>query len=149
MNGYLQPRPDPAPGEPAQAGPLVDPSLVSLTHIIYGLHSVSLAIGVFGSMFIVAGFLFSIPSIIAVILNYAKRSDVRGTYLESHFRWQIRTFWFAVLWAGIAFLVWAVFAIVLIGWVLGPLLLIVTGLWVVYRVIRGWLALVERRPVPA
>ena len=78
--------------------------LVAMTHLIYGLHAFSAVAGLLGAMFVVTAFLTGWPSLIAVILNYVKRSDVRGTFLDSHFRWQIRTFWFALLWAVIALL---------------------------------------------
>ena len=68
--------------------------LVSWTHVIYGLHALSLVGGILGVATVVGAFLIGWPSIIAVILNYVKRGDVRGTWLESHFRWQIRTFWY-------------------------------------------------------
>ena len=73
----------------------VEPSLVTTTHVIYALHSLSILIGVTSAATIIGAFVFGLPSIIAVIINYVKRSDVRGTYLESHFGWQIRTVWFA------------------------------------------------------
>ena len=98
---------------------------------------------------IIGAFVFGLPSIIAVIINYVKRSDVRGTFLESHFGWQIRTFWFAALWAGLGLLLWVVLAIVLIGFLIGPAMLMLTGLWVIYRVVRGWLALRDERPIGA
>jgi uncharacterized membrane protein len=122
----------------------VDPSLVTYTHVIYALHAASLLVGIFGAASIIGAFLFGIPSILAVILNYARRDDVRGTYLESHFRWQIRTFWFAFAWAifgGLAFV-----TVLLI-----PLALVLFGglaIWVIYRVIRGWMRLREGRTVP-
>ena len=79
--------------------PEVMPSdgMVKLTHVMYGLHAFSALMGVLGPMFIVTAFLTGWPSIIAIIINYVKRSDVRGTYLDSHFGWQLRTFWYAVL----------------------------------------------------
>ena len=76
-----------------------DPSLLTVCHVTYALHALGLAIGAFGAATVVGSFLFGWPSIIAVIINYVKRSDARGTWLESHFTWQIRTFWFAMLWA--------------------------------------------------
>jgi uncharacterized membrane protein len=130
-----------APSAPA-------PSLVTTTHIIYALHTVSLVIGAFGAASIVGTFLFGWPSIIAVIVNYVKRSEARGTWLESHFRWQIRTFWFALLWALVVGLLSAVLAIVLIGialWVIG---LFALGVWAIYRIARGWIALNDGRPLP-
>ncbi|MGZ9257764.1 MAG: DUF4870 family protein, partial [Candidatus Binatia bacterium] len=69
------------------------PSLVSATHLIYALHALSLLIGITTAASIIGAFVFGIPSIIAVIINYLKRAEARGTFLESHFRWQIRTFW--------------------------------------------------------
>ncbi len=129
----------------------INPTLVNWTHFIYGLHALSLAIGVAGAATIVGAFLWSVPSIAAVIINYVKRSDVRGTFLDSHFSWQIRTFWFAALWASIAVVLWFLLAIVLIGFLIGPIMLFATGVWVIYRVIRGWLALRDNKsmPVPA
>jgi len=83
-----------------------------------------------------------------VILNYIKRSEVRGTYLESHFRWQIRTFWYALLWSALSALVSVVLTVVLIGFLLWPVLMFVLGLWAIYRIARGWLALREGKPMP-
>jgi uncharacterized membrane protein len=117
--------------------------LTRLTHIIYALHAFSAVMGVISSAAVVTAFLTGWPSIIAVILNYAKRTDVRGTYLESHFRWQIRTFWFAVLWMIIA----SVLVITIIGIPLAWLMVVITGLWVLYRIARGWMALNEGRAI--
>src|SRR5688572_31597789 len=82
-----------------------DPSLVTTLHVTYALHAVGLAIGAFGASTVVGTFIFGWPSIIAVIINYVKRGDARGTWLESHFSWQIRTFWYAAVWAAVVFLV--------------------------------------------
>jgi uncharacterized membrane protein len=127
----------------------VEPSLITTTHVIYALHSLSILIGVTSVAMIIGAFIFGLPSIVAVIINYVKRSDVRGTFLETHFRWQIRTFWFAALWASLGLLLWVVLAILLIGFVIGPGILIVTGLWVIYRIARGWLALRDGRSIAA
>jgi len=125
-----------------------DPSLVTLSHVTYGLHALGLAIGAFGAASVVGSFLFGWPSILAVILNYVKRNEARGTWLESHFNWQIRTFWFALVWATIVAILGLLLAIVLVGvaiWVIG---LFVLGIWAIYRIVRGWTALQDRRPVP-
>jgi uncharacterized membrane protein len=124
---------------------IVEPrqSLVRLTHVIYALHAVSLLIGIVTAATIVGAFLFSWPSIIAVILNYAKRSEVRGTWLESHFRWQIRTFWFGALWVGLCVLF--VIATLGIGIFIAWIPLGVVGLWFIYRIASGWLRLVDHR----
>jgi uncharacterized membrane protein len=125
----------------------VDPSLVSYTNVIYALHSLSVLIGLTSPVTVVGSFVFGIPSIIAVIMNYARRAETRGTYLESHFTWQIRTFWYAVLWGLVIFGVSLVLMLILIGFVTLPAGLALLGVWVIYRVIRGWLALRDRRPV--
>jgi uncharacterized membrane protein len=124
-----------------------EPSLVRLTHAIYALHAVSLLIGIVGAATVVGAFLLGWPSLIAVILNYVKRSDVRGTWLESHFRWQIRTFWFGLLWVSlcILFIVATLGVGILVAWI--PLGFV--GLWFIYRIARGWLALMDRRPMYA
>ena len=113
--------------------------------MIYGLHAVSLLTGILGAATIVGAFLIGWPSIIAVILNYVKRGEVRGTWLDSHFRWQIRTFWFGLLWAGLCalFVIGTLGIGILIVWL--PLLGV--SIWFVYRIVRGWLALRERRPM--
>ena len=118
-------------------------SLVTTTHVVYGLHALSVLIGASSIATIVGAFIFGIPSIIAVIINYAMQSDARGTFLESHFRWQIRTFWFAVLWSLVAMLIF----FTLIGIPFAWALIVGVGLWVVYRIVRGWFALANRQPL--
>lgn len=123
--------------------PHVDESLVTYTHIIYALHSLAVLIGVTTFHTIVGSFIGGLPSIVAVIMNYARRSATRGTYLESHFRWQIRTFWYAVLWAVICGLA----ALTIIGLILAVPGFIALAVWIIYRVVRGWLALKDARPM--
>jgi len=125
-----------------------DQSLITVTQVTYALHALGLAIGAFGTASVVGTFLFGWPSIIAVIINYVKRPDARGTWLESHFTWQIRTFWFAMLWAAVVIIVGTLLAIVLIGiaiWIVG---LFALGIWAIYRIVRGWMRLSNRLPVP-
>ena len=125
--------------------PIADRSLITYTHIIYGLHGLSALIGLTSAATVVGNFVFGLPSIVAVIMNYARRSAVRGTLLESHFRWQIRTFWYGMLFA---LIVWAIslpLMLVLIGLATLPLGLALVGLWLIYRVVRGWLALRDHR----
>ena len=135
MNGTLITRPG------------TDTSLLRITHIVYGLHALGLAIGAFGAATVLGSFLFGWPSIIAVIINYVKRNDARGTWLESHFTWQIRTFWFALLWSCIVFIIGAVFLIVLIGFAIWAIGLFALGVWAIYRIATGWMRLRDRRPI--
>ena len=125
----------------------VTDSLITYTNVIYALHALAVVVGVLTSATIVLSFVASVPSIIAVIMNYVRRSEVRGTFLDSHFSWQIRTFWFAALWTVILWAVSLPLMLVLVGfglWYVGILLL---GVWVIYRVARGWFALRDRKPM--
>jgi len=121
-----------------------DPGLVTLTHVVYGLHAFSALTGLASAAFVVTAFLSGWPSILAVIINYVKRSETRSTYLESHFRWQIRTFWFALLWVVVCWL----FAITLIGIPVAIALALLVGLWVLYRIARGWMTLASAKAMP-
>ncbi len=136
------PVPAGAPGSAPQA------SLISYTHWMYALHTLSALMGVFTSATVIGQFVFGIPSIVAVVMNYVRRDEARGTWLESHFAWQLRTFWFAAL----AFFLIGLFSaplVLLLGlgiftWILGAF---VVGVWILYRMARGWLALKDGRAV--
>ena len=119
--------------------------LYSWTQAIYALHPFSLLAGLFGAATVVGAFLTGWPSIIAVIMNYARRSEVVGTWLESHFRWQIRTFWYGLLWVGLCvlFVILTLGIGILIAWL--PLLIV--SVWFVYRVVKGWIRLRDGRPM--
>jgi uncharacterized membrane protein len=119
--------------------------LIRLTHVIYLLHGFSVLMGILGPALIITTFLTGWPSIIAVIINYVKRDDVRGTYLDSHFGWQIRTFWYTLFWLVIA----TILFITVIGIIFAYILAVGAGIWVFYRIIRGWIALNDGRSVPA
>lgn len=99
----------------------------TLTTVIYALYALSFFVGITG--------------IAAIILNYVKRDDVAGTLFESHFRWQMRTFWFGILWGVIGGLTMMVF----VGW----FILAANSIWIVYRIIKGWLNLNENKPMYA
>ena len=112
-------------------GPAVDEHapLRTLTHVMYGLHTLSwFSLGIF--------------SVAAIILNYAKRSDLPNTLYRSHFRWQSRSFWWTLLWLVLSAPLWVLF--VFPGWFVWC----VIGLWYLYRYIRGWWAFAEGRPMP-
>ena len=98
----------------------------TIAMIVYGLQAIAIFTG--------------LPMFVAVILNYVKLDDVRGTWVESHFRWQIRTFWFALLWTVVGLIT----AIILVGY----LVLLANAIWVIYRVIKGALDLADNKPMP-
>ena len=103
-----------------------------LAHVLYILHAL-------------APFTAWLLAVIAIVLGMAKRDDVRGTWLDSHFRWQIRTFWFGMLWVVLCglFLILTLGVGIVVVWL--PLGLVT--IWLVYRVARGWLRLGARRPM--
>ena len=112
-------------------------SLIHVTHLIYALHASAVVVGLLSSATVAGGLVFGLPSLAAVVLNYWMAGEVRGTWLEAHFRWQIRTFWFTLLWL----IVYGLLIITLIGIPIAWVLIFILGLWVAYRVGRGWLAL--------
>jgi len=118
--------------------------LITLTHVMYGLHAFSALTGMLTPALIVTAFLTGWPSIIAVIINYVKRAEVRDTWLDSHFSWQLRTFWFALLWLAVGGVLFAT----VVGIPIAIAVWLVTGVWVLYRLIRGWLALGSRQVLP-
>ena len=100
-------------------------ALKQVTMIVYILQALS--------------FLWGVTAIVGVVVNYVKRDDVRGTVFESHFDWQIRTFWWGLVWGAVGLLL----AIVLVGFVV----LFAAWVWMIYRVVKGWLKLNEGKPV--
>lgn len=102
-------------------------SAKTITTVIYALQAASFFVGITG--------------LVAIIINYVKQSDVQGTWLASHFRWQIRTFWFGVL--------WSVIGVITIFLLIGYLILLANVVWVIYRIVKGWLALNDNRPMYA
>ncbi|MEW6645910.1 MAG: hypothetical protein AB1450_01760 [Pseudomonadota bacterium] len=99
----------------------------TLTTVIYALYA--------------ASFLVGITAIVAIIMNYVKKDDVAGTFLASHFRWQIRTFWFGLLWSVLGVLT----LVVAVGWVI----LCANSIWIIYRIVKGWLYLNDGKPMYA
>jgi uncharacterized membrane protein len=120
-----------------------NPHLEKIVFVIYLLHFFSAFTGLLTPAFIVTAFLTGWPSIIAVIMSYFWRNDADGTYLESHFSWLIRTFWFTVLWLIVAWF----FIVTIIGMVIGIPMLLTVGIWVMYRLLKGIFAMNGRRGV--
>jgi uncharacterized membrane protein len=134
---------------PTETTVTVDPRHVSYTHLMYGLHAASIVVGIVSTTMIVTAFVFGVPSIIAVIMNYARRPMVRGTWLDSHFSWQLRTFWIAIAACIAASLLLWPLVLIVIGVPLLLLAYFAIGIWVTYRVARGWLALRDGRSMPS
>ena len=124
-----------------------DPSLITVTHVTYALHALGLAIGAFGASTVIGAFVFGWPSMVAVIINYVKRGEARGTWLESHFTWQIRTFWYAFAWSCLVFLLGGLLLIVVVGLAIWAVGFFILGIWAIYRIARGWLRLRDHRAI--
>lgn len=122
-------------------------NLLFVTQLVYILHGLSIVIGLMTGATIISAFLFGWPSIAAVILNYIMVPDARGTFLQSHFSWQIRTFWYGMIWTVLV----AIVGVLLTPFVIGPFIwligFVVLGIWVAYRIVVGWLRLRQYRPV--
>lgn len=101
-------------------------SLKTLSTVIYALYALSL--------------FFGVTAIVAIVLNYIKREEVQGTWLESHFSWQIRTFWWGLVWLVVGAITW----IILLGWLVWG----VACIWFIYRIAKGWLNLNDNKPMP-
>ena len=119
------------------------PSALVAAHIVYGLHAFAIVVGITGAATVIGGFVGSVPSIIGVIINYVKRGGARDTWAASHYRWQIRTFWFALLWLIIGMLL----VVTLVGAPVGLIILVALTLWLIYRIARGWLRLLDKKPM--
>lgn len=126
-----------------------DSGLVAWTHAIYALHSLAILIGMTSAVTVVGAFIFGLPSIIGVVLTYIKRGDAAGTYLESHYRWLLGTFWYAALGAVLAGLIVLVLFVTVVGWLLLWAPFLVLTIWLIYRIAVGWLALKDAKPLPA
>lgn len=101
-------------------------SLKTLTMAVYALQVLSVFVG--------------ITAIVGVIINYVKREDAAGTLYESHFDWQIRTFWWGLVWSVVGFILLFAFGLGLLVW-------FVAGIWALYRVIKGFIKLNDNQPV--
>jgi uncharacterized membrane protein len=101
-------------------------SLRSITLVVYVLQALS--------------FVFGLTAIVGIIINYIKREDAAGTVWANHFDWQIRTFWWGLTWCVLGFVLMFAFGLGLIVWG-------VAWIWMIYRVVKGWLKLTEGKPV--
>ena len=102
-------------------------SLKKITMVVYVLYAFSYFAG--------------ITAIIGIVINYIKLEEVAGTWLESHFRWQMRTFWFGLLWAAIG--------MATLVFLIGIAILFANCVWIIYRVVKGWLYFNDNKPMPA
>lgn len=122
-------------------------NMILVTQLVYILHGLSIVIGLMTGGSVLSAFLFGWPSIVAVILNYVMRGDARGTYLQSHFSWQIRTFWYGMIWTILVTIVGLVLTAVIVGPMVWWIGFFVLSIWVGYRIVVGWLRLSQNRAI--
>ena len=122
---------------------LPSPSLTLWVYLIYALHAFSVLTGVLSPTFIITAFLTGWPSLLAVLLSYLKRAEAEDGYLESHINWLISTFWFSLMWLLIAGLC----MVTIIGIIPGFVILCCIGLWLIYRLLKGFSHLLDERPI--
>jgi uncharacterized membrane protein len=139
--------PAPGPADTARAPGTPPVSAALLAYALFGVGAVVALISAGGIA--VGAPLMGVLGIIGVIVCYVKRDEAQGTWVASHFRWLIRTFWYSLLWGAIGGIV---FVLLFIVFLLGPLLAVViwavAAVWVIYRVVRGYLLFNRSQPIP-
>jgi uncharacterized membrane protein len=128
------------------AGPSV--SLISTTLLIYALYGIAATMGLLSSGFPLIAPFFGALGIVAVVIAYVRRSETTGTWLASHYRWLIRTFWFSMLWAVVGSLVLVTLGLILIGIPIAFGIWIAATIWVIYRLVRGYILFKESKAIP-
>jgi len=130
-----------------ESGAAAPVSSVLLAYGLFGVGAVASLLA--ASTFSVPAPLFSVLGIVGVIICYVKRDDARGIWLESHFRWLIRTFWYSLIWAVIGGIIFVLlFIVFLLGPILAHIIWAIASIWVLYRVIRGYMLFKDSRPIP-
>ena len=128
--------------------PVPPQSLITTTLIVYALFGVAAVVGLASSGFPLIAPLGGLAGIVGIIMAYVKRGEAAGTWLASHYRWLIRTFWFSLLWGLIGAIIFVVLALIIIGIIIGYAIWVATTIWVLYRLVRGYMLFNESKPVP-
>ena len=121
---------------------------VNAALLIYALFAIAALVGVASHGFPLFAPLLGLVGIVAIIIAYVKRDQAEGTWVASHFRWLIRTFWWSLLWALLGGLVMITLGLILIGIPIAIAIWAIDTIWVIYRVIRGYLYFHDSKPVP-
>jgi uncharacterized membrane protein len=142
MAEFPAPAPAPAPGTVTNGPP------ISAGLLAYALFGAAAVVALVSHGIPVVAPLMGIVGIAGLIVAYVKRDEARGTWVESHLRWLIRTFWFSFLWAAVGALVLVTLGLILIGIPIALLIWASASIWVIYRVIRGYLLFKDQKPIP-
>lgn len=123
-------------------------SLMSTTLLIYALYGTAAVFGLVSSGFPLIAPFFGFLGMVSVIIAYVNRGEAAGTWLASHYRWLIRTFWFSMLWAVIGMMVLVTLGLILIGIPIAFGIWIAATIWVIYRLVRGYTLFKQSKPIP-
>lgn len=129
------------------AGATTQPPITAAL-IVYALFGIAAIGGVISSGIVVFAPLVAIAGIVGIVIAYVKRDEARGTWVESHLDWLIATFWWSLLWSVVVGVIGGILLLVLIGFVILPVGLAIVSVWVIYRVVRGYLAFNKSEPLP-
>src|SRR5215472_16758969 len=128
--------------------PVPPSSVITVTLIVYALFGAEAVVAILSHGFPPIAPLAGLVGIIGIILAYVKRGEAAGTWLASHYRWLIRTFWFSLLWGIIGAIIFVLLALIIIGIIIGYAIWVATTIWVLYRLVRGYMLFNESKPVP-
>lgn len=134
----------PAP-QPASGG---SASAVSAGVLAYALFGIAVIIAILSHGLPLISPLIGVLGIVAVIICYVKKGEAAGTWVASHFTWLIRTFWWSLLWAVVGWLVLLTLGLILVGIPIALAIWFAAGIWVVYRVVRGYLLFKDSKAIP-
>ena len=129
------------------AAPAAQPPITAAL-IVYALFAIAAIGAVVSSGLVTFAPLVVIAGIVGVIVAYVKRGEAQGTWVASHFDWLIATFWWSLLWSLIVVVVGGILILVLVGLIIIPVGLAIVSIWVIYRVVRGYLAFNRSEPLP-
>ena len=129
------------------AAPAAQPPITAAL-IVYALFAIAAISGVVSSGLVTFAPLVVIAGIVGVIVAYVKRGEAQGTWVASRFDWLIATFWWSLLWSLIVVVVGGILILVLVGLIIIPVGLAIVSIWVIYRVVRGYLAFNRSEPLP-
>ena len=129
------------------AAPAAQPPITAAL-IVYALFAIAAIGAVVSSGLVTFAPLVVIAGIVGVIIAYVKRGEAQGTWVASHFDWLIATFWWSLLWSLIVVVVGGILILVLVGLIIIPVGLAIVSIWVIYRVVRGYLAFNRSEPLP-
>jgi len=131
-----------------QSASAVSTAPVTAGVLAYALFAIAAVVSIASSGLPLIAPVFGVLGIVGVIVCYVKRDDATGTWVASHLTWLIRTFWWSLLWTVVGWMIMLTLGLILIGIPIALGIWFVSGLWVLYRVVKGYLAFKDSRAIP-